>query len=56
MKNSTEDASQMRLGGSNNELINKDHRQAWINTVANDTWMIELASAGFYTDKLWNEP
>ena len=46
MRNSTYDSSQFRFGGYNEELFKKGHAQQWINTVSNDSWMIEIARAG----------
>lgn len=55
MFNSTEDPSQIRFGGYNEDLFKEGHRQTWINTLSSDTWMFEFIDGGFKTHKLFSE-
>ena len=55
MRNSTEDPSQFRFGGYNEELFKSGHAQQWIKTVDNESWMIEIAKVGFTSFMAYNE-
>jgi len=52
--NSTEDPSEIRFGGYNEELFKEGHKQVWMNTTGNMTWEVKFDSAGFHHKSLWN--
>ena len=52
--NSTEDPSEMRFGGYNEELFKEGHRQVWLNTTGNMSWEVKFDHAGFNSEHLWN--
>ena len=40
--NSTEDPSQIRFGGYNEELFKAGHKQVWLDTLNKTTWIVEV--------------
>ena len=55
MFNSTEDPSQIRFGGFNEELFKQGDKLFMIDTPSKSTWEIKFDSAGFHTKELWNK-
>ena len=53
MKNETDDTSQIRFGGYNEELFKKDilgkisHELVWIPTISDNSWKIECQQINF---------
>lgn len=52
MYNSTEEPSQIRFGGYNEELFAKGHEQFWLTTVNNTSWEIEMSDVKFHGESL----
>ena len=50
MYNSTEDQSQIRFGGYNQDLIREGHDLIWFNTSNKNAWSIELNSASLHDE------
>ena len=48
--NSTEDPSQMRFGGYNQDLFKEGQQQMWINTVGPASWEIKFSSVRFHSE------
>ena len=55
MWNSTEDPSQIRFGGINNDLIRDGHDLIYFNTRNNATWEIDIAHGGLHENLFANE-
>ena len=53
MYNSTEDPSQIRFGGYNEELFKEGHKQAWMKTMSKLSWVVKFSNAGFNKDNIW---
>lgn len=54
MFNSTEDPSQIRFGGYNEELFKEGHSQVWLPTVNNTSWELDVNNVQFHGDSLIN--
>lgn len=48
MYNSTEDPSQIRFGGYNEDLLREKHELVWFKTGSNKSWGIEIVSGGLH--------
>lgn len=55
MFNSTEDPSEIRFGGYNEELFKAGHSQTWLNTVNTSTWELALIDGAFHEPNLYND-
>ena len=55
MFNTTEDPSQIRFGGYNEELIRDGHDLVWFNTSNQNAWSIEIFSGGLHIDIFSNK-
>jgi hypothetical protein len=50
MWNSTEEPSEIRFGGYNEELFKEGHSHQWMKTIHPNSWVVEFISAGFHTE------
>jgi len=53
MYNSTEDPSQIRFGGYNEDLLREDHEVVWFKTASSKSWGFEIISGGLH-ENLFN--
>ena len=53
MFNSTQDPSQIRFGGFNEELFDTGHETIMMKTRAKSSWEVKFDSAGFYSETVW---